>query len=171
MKDGKTELGESKPDAPYHLREAAGSLRFRALRDCVQAKQITGAKQTIECWRANTRDTIKGKDDVIEQVRVGEVADRHLLIEDLPGVGKTTLAHSLARSMDCEFSRIHFTSDLLASDVTGVAIYDASCLIKTTSPSGTGKLGRTERLFTAEGAISINGTKATPSHSAHLFGD
>jgi MoxR-like ATPase len=47
-----------------------------------------------------------------------------LLIEDLPGVGKTTLAYSLARSMDCAFSRIQFTSDLLPSDVTGVAIYD-----------------------------------------------
>jgi MoxR-like ATPase len=52
------------------------------------------------------------------------VAGGHLLIEDLPGVGKTTLAYSLARSMDCAFSRIQFTSDLLPSDVTGVAIYD-----------------------------------------------
>jgi len=46
------------------------------------------------------------------------------LIEDLPGVGKTTLAYSLAKSLDCEFSRIQFTSDLLPSDVTGVSIYD-----------------------------------------------
>jgi MoxR-like ATPase len=70
------------------------------------------------------RVTIKGKDDVIEQVITCLVAGGHLLIEDLPGVGKTTLAYSLARSMDCAFSRIQFTSDLLPGDVTGVAIYD-----------------------------------------------
>jgi MoxR-like ATPase len=70
------------------------------------------------------RVTIRGKDDVIEQVLICLVAGGHLLIEDLPGVGKTTLAYSLARSMDCVFSRIQFTSDLLPSDVTGVAIYD-----------------------------------------------
>jgi len=92
--------------------------------DFVQAEQITGAKQALDRLRANMRQTIKGKDDVIEQVLVGVVAGGHLLIEDLPGVGKTTLAYSLARSMDCVFSRIQFTSDLLPSDVTGVAIYD-----------------------------------------------
>ena len=70
------------------------------------------------------RTFIKGKDEVIEQVLVCLVAGGHLLIEDLPGVGKTTLAYALARSMDCTFSRIQFTSDLLPGDVTGVAIYD-----------------------------------------------
>ncbi|HEY4291410.1 MAG TPA: AAA family ATPase, partial [Luteibacter sp.] len=70
------------------------------------------------------RVTIKGKDDVIEQTLVCLLAGGHLLIEDLPGVGKTTLAYSLARSMDCVFSRIQFTSDLLPTDVTGVSIYD-----------------------------------------------
>ncbi len=92
--------------------------------DFVQAGQITAAKQVLDQLRANMRQTIKGKDDVIEQVLVCVVAGGHLLIEDLPGVGKTTLAYSLARSMDCAFSRIQFTSDLLPSDVTGVAIYD-----------------------------------------------
>jgi MoxR-like ATPase len=92
--------------------------------DFVQAEQITGAKQILDRLRDNMRQTIKGKDDVIEQVLVCVVAGGHLLIEDLPGVGKTTLAYTLARSMDSEFSRIQFTSDLLPSDVTGVAIYD-----------------------------------------------
>ncbi len=92
--------------------------------DFVQAGQITEAKQALERLRANMRVTIKGKDDVIEQVITCLVAGGHLLIEDLPGVGKTTLAYSLARSMDCAFSRIQFTSDLLPGDVTGVAIYD-----------------------------------------------
>jgi MoxR-like ATPase len=92
--------------------------------DFVQGGQITEAKQALDRLRANMRVTIKGKDNVIEQVITCLVAGGHLLIEDLPGVGKTTLAYSLARSMDCAFSRIQFTSDLLPSDVTGVAIYD-----------------------------------------------
>jgi MoxR-like ATPase len=92
--------------------------------DFVQGGQITEAKQALDRLRTNMRVTIKGKDDVIEQVITCLVAGGHLLIEDLPGVGKTTLAYSLARSMDCAFSRIQFTSDLLPGDVTGVAIYD-----------------------------------------------
>jgi len=92
--------------------------------DFVQAGQISAAKEMVERMRANMRQTIKGKDEVVEQVLVCVVAGGHLLIEDLPGVGKTTLAYSLARSMDCDFSRVQFTSDLLPGDVTGVAIYD-----------------------------------------------
>ena len=92
--------------------------------DFVQPVQLNEAKQALDRLRANMRLTIRGKDDVIDQVMVCLVAGGHLLIEDLPGVGKTTLAYSLARSMDCVFTRIQFTSDLLPSDVTGVAIYD-----------------------------------------------
>ena len=92
--------------------------------DFVLPAQLTDAKSALDRVRANMRLTIRGKDDVIDQVLVCLAAGGHLLIEDLPGVGKTTLAYSLARSMDCAFSRIQFTSDLLPSDVTGVAIYD-----------------------------------------------
>ena len=92
--------------------------------DFVSGPAIDDAKQAIEKLRVNMRRTIKGKDDVIERAIVCLLARGHLLIEDLPGVGKTTLAYSLARSLDCAFSRIQFTSDLLPSDVTGVAIYD-----------------------------------------------
>lgn len=92
--------------------------------DFVTGAAVTEAKQVIEKLRTSMRQTIKGKDEVIEQVLVCLLASGHVLIEDLPGVGKTTLAYSLARSMDCAFSRIQFTSDLLPSDVTGVAIYD-----------------------------------------------
>src|SRR6195952_409709 len=92
--------------------------------DFVPASQMTEGKQALNRLRANMRVTIRGKDDVIEQSLVCLLAGGHLLIEDLPGVGKTTLAYSLARSMDCAFSRIQFTSDLLPSDVTGVSIYD-----------------------------------------------
>ena len=92
--------------------------------DFIQTGQVNEAKQALDRLRESMRGSIKGKDDVIEQVLVCLVAGGHLLIEDLPGVGKTTLAYALARSMDCTFSRIQFTSDLLPGDVTGVAIYD-----------------------------------------------
>ncbi len=92
--------------------------------DFIQTAEVTEAKQALDRLRASMRVSIKGKDDVIEQVLICLVAGGHLLIEDLPGVGKTTLAYALARSMDCTFSRIQFTSDLLPGDVTGVAIYD-----------------------------------------------
>jgi MoxR-like ATPase len=90
----------------------------------LQSEQIASAKGALDRLRANMRQVILGKDDVIEQLLVCLAAGGHLLIEDLPGVGKTTLAYALARSTDCVFSRIQFTSDLLPSDVTGVAIYD-----------------------------------------------
>ena len=92
--------------------------------DFLPAPRIAEAKGCIDRLRENMRVSIRGKDDVIDQVLVCLVAGGHLLIEDLPGVGKTTLAYSLARSMDCVFSRVQFTSDLLPGDVTGVAIYD-----------------------------------------------
>ncbi len=92
--------------------------------DFLQEAQVTAAKQALDRLRAGMQASIKGKDEVIDQVLVCLVAGGHLLIEDLPGVGKTTLAYALARSMDCPFSRIQFTSDLLPGDVTGVAIYD-----------------------------------------------
>ena len=90
----------------------------------LQADRVAEAKATLDRLRTNMRQAILGKDDVIEQLLVCLSAGGHLLIEDLPGVGKTTLAYALARSTDCKFSRIQFTSDLLPSDVTGVAIYD-----------------------------------------------
>ncbi len=92
--------------------------------DFAPAAEIASARDALARLKANMRVTIKGKDDVIDQTLICLLAGGHLLIEDLPGVGKTTLAYSLARSMDCAFSRIQFTSDLLPTDVTGVSIYD-----------------------------------------------
>jgi MoxR-like ATPase len=92
----------------------------------LQSDRVANAKGALDRLRANMRQAILGKDDVIEQLLICLAAGGHLLIEDLPGVGKTTLAYALARSTDCVFSRIQFTSDLLPSDVTGVAIYDES---------------------------------------------
>jgi MoxR-like ATPase len=73
---------------------------------------------------ANVATVILGKDDVIHSAVVALLAGGHLVIEDYPGVGKTLLAKSLARSVDCRFTRIQFTPDLLPSDVTGISVFD-----------------------------------------------
>jgi MoxR-like ATPase len=67
---------------------------------------------------------VQGKDDAIRLALVCLVAEGHLLIEDVPGVGKTSLAKAVAASLDCTWGRIQFTPDLLPSDVTGVSIYN-----------------------------------------------
>ena len=72
----------------------------------------------------NVERVIQGKREAVELVILCLVAEGHVLIEDVPGVGKTLLAKSLARSINCTFTRIQFTPDLLPSDVTGVSIWD-----------------------------------------------
>ncbi len=67
---------------------------------------------------------ILGKDQQIRLAMACLISRGHLLIEDLPGVGKTTLAHVIAKTMGLDFQRIQFTSDLLPSDVLGVSVYD-----------------------------------------------
>ena len=78
----------------------------------------------LQAIQDNIARVIKGKAQVIEMAVVCLLARGHLLLEDVPGVGKTTLAHSLARSLDCSFKRIQFTSDLLPSDIVGVSIFN-----------------------------------------------
>ncbi|WP_121193946.1 AAA family ATPase [Motilibacter peucedani] len=70
------------------------------------------------------QSVIEGKNDVVKTALAVLLAQGHLLIEDVPGVGKTMLAKALARSVDCSVSRIQFTPDLLPSDITGVSIYN-----------------------------------------------
>jgi MoxR-like ATPase len=72
----------------------------------------------------NVRRVIVGKDDAIELGVIALICQGHVLIEDVPGVGKTMLARSLARSTGSTFKRIQFTPDLLPSDVTGVSIFN-----------------------------------------------
>lgn len=74
--------------------------------------------------RQNIQKVIVGKDDVIDQALIALLCEGHLLIEDVPGTGKTTLAKTLARSLGCTFQRIQFTPDLLPSDVTGIYFYN-----------------------------------------------
>jgi MoxR-like ATPase len=82
------------------------------------------AAQSIQALQDNIAKVIKGKPQVIEMAIVCLLARGHLLIEDVPGVGKTTLAHALARSLDCSFKRIQFTSDLLPSDIVGISMFN-----------------------------------------------
>jgi MoxR-like ATPase len=74
---------------------------------------------------AALRTVIRGKDDVIRLTLVSVLARGHILIEGVPGVGKTTLGQALARALDCSFQRVQFTSDMLPSDVLGVTVYSA----------------------------------------------
>jgi MoxR-like ATPase len=72
------------------------------------------------------RSIIRGNDEVVRLALVAVLARGHLLIEGVPGVGKTTLAHALARALDCNFQRIQFTSDMLPSDVLGISMYSSA---------------------------------------------
>ena len=74
--------------------------------------------------QSNVGRVIIGKRDVVEMLLVALLCDGHVLLEDVPGIGKTTLAKALARSIDCSFDRIQFTPDLLPSDVTGISFYN-----------------------------------------------
>ncbi len=74
--------------------------------------------------RENVQKVIVGKDDVINQALVATLCEGHILLEDVPGIGKTTLARALATSLGCSFRRIQFTPDLLPSDVTGLSWFN-----------------------------------------------
>ncbi|MBI9012998.1 MAG: MoxR family ATPase [Clostridiales bacterium] len=78
----------------------------------------------IKKFLGNIDRVIIGKQEVVSKVLVALLAEGHVLIEDVPGVGKTTLAKAVAKSIDCSFSRIQFTPDLLPSDILGVSIYN-----------------------------------------------
>ena len=74
--------------------------------------------------QTNIGKVIIGKRDAVELMLVALLCDGHVLLEDVPGIGKTTLAKALSRSIDCSFARIQFTPDLLPSDVTGINYYN-----------------------------------------------
>src|SRR5205807_7193536 len=86
---------------------------------------LTAVSQRAAELEKALRRVIRGKDDVVRLALVSIFARGHLLIEGVPGVGKTTLGQALARAIDCSFQRIQFTSDMLPSDVIGISIYSA----------------------------------------------
>ncbi|HYJ25254.1 MAG TPA: AAA family ATPase [Acidimicrobiia bacterium] len=90
----------------------------------VSPQQIEAFSKRFDLIATNVEKVIQGKRDVVELVLLALVAEGHVLVEDVPGVGKTQLAKSIARSIDSEFQRVQFTPDLLPSDVTGVSVWD-----------------------------------------------
>jgi MoxR-like ATPase len=89
-----------------------------------QGADLDTLNKVVEKVRGNIKRVIEGKPDVISSAITVLLAEGHLLIEDVPGVGKTMLAKALARSIDCSARRIQFTPDLLPSDITGVSVFN-----------------------------------------------
>ncbi len=89
--------------------------------DAGQIRQVQTAARLV---RQNTSRVIVGKEEVVDLLVVALLCEGHVLFEDVPGIGKTTLAKSLARSLGCSFQRIQFTPDLLPSDITGITFYN-----------------------------------------------
>ncbi len=85
---------------------------------------ISEAQKKAKAIVENVEQVIIGKPEMIELAVIALISRGHLLIEDAPGVGKTMLARSLAKSLDCTFKRIQFTPDMLPSDITGVSFYN-----------------------------------------------
>lgn len=83
------------------------------------------ARERLDRLQANVEQVVRGKSDVVKMSIMGLLAHGHILFEDVPGVGKTTLAQCLALSLGLTFQRMQFTSDLLPSDILGVTVYDA----------------------------------------------
>jgi MoxR-like ATPase len=90
----------------------------------VSSSELDDAADTIRRVAENVRRAVEVKDEVLENVLVALVAEGHVLIEDLPGVGKTTLARALARSLDLAFARVQGTADLLPADLVGTNVYN-----------------------------------------------
>src|SRR5258708_33332121 len=89
-----------------------------------RSDSVASSAERVELLQSTIERVIRGKPEVVRLALVTLLAGGHLLIEDVPGVGKTTLAHAIARALDCTFQRIQFTSDLLPSDVIGLSIYN-----------------------------------------------
>lgn len=88
------------------------------------SSDISGFAKLFEAVASNIQRAIQGKDEVLRLALLCLLAEGHLLIEDVPGVGKTSLAKAMAASLECDWRRIQFTPDLLPSDVTGVNVFN-----------------------------------------------
>ena len=85
----------------------------------LSAAQVGEIREIAERLQANVERVIVGKTEVVRLAMVALLCEGHILLEDVPGIGKTTLAKAIARSLGCSFRRIQFTPDLMPSDVTG----------------------------------------------------
>ena len=91
----------------------------------ISSRKAPVADPRIDRLRANIQSVFFGQGKAVDLLLVGLLARGHVLIEDVPGVGKTVLARALAKSIDCKFARIQLTPDLLPSDILGVSVYNA----------------------------------------------
>lgn len=89
-----------------------------------QIDEIRRVQEATRAVRQNASRVIVGKEEVIDLLMVALLCEGHVLFEDVPGIGKTTLAKTLARSLGCTFQRIQFTPDLLPSDITGITFFN-----------------------------------------------
>src|SRR3954463_2371179 len=89
-----------------------------------EAVSLNRSLDRIAALQANVEKVIRGKSEVVQFAIASLLAKGHILLEDVPGVGKTTLAHAIARSMSLSFQRIQFTSDLLPADIVGITIFN-----------------------------------------------
>src|SRR5512141_2820295 len=98
--------------------------RHKSTKEVGMTASISDIQTVANKIRENIAKVIVGKSQVIDLALVALFCEGHILFEDVPGIGKTTLAKALARSLDCTFRRIQFTPDLLPSDVTGLSVYN-----------------------------------------------
>lgn len=87
---------------------------------------MDGMSQKLEQAQAEVNKVIKGKEDVVKKVLAAVIAGGHILMEDIPGVGKTTLATTFAKSMSMHYKRVQFTPDVLPSDILGFSMYNSA---------------------------------------------
>ncbi|HEX6030357.1 MAG TPA: AAA family ATPase, partial [Tepidiformaceae bacterium] len=86
--------------------------------------EVSTIREVAGRLQANVERVIVGKADVVRLVLVALLCEGHILLEDVPGIGKTTLAKAIAKSLDCSFRRIQFTPDLMPADITGIHYYN-----------------------------------------------
>jgi MoxR-like ATPase len=119
-------INPAQPLPPFAAKDAAVHAHGTSgVGSAVQVQDAAAmARQKIGALITSIEAAIVGKRDTVKLILVGLLAKGHVLIEDVPGVGKTTLARALAKSIDCQFRRVQFTPDLLPSDIIGVSVFE-----------------------------------------------
>ncbi|WP_165436519.1 AAA family ATPase [Amycolatopsis suaedae] len=119
-----TSRTQSAVPGEHHGEQATAQAAYYGMSGNGRPASLAELHDTVSRIAGNVERVLVGKPDVVRIALVTLLAEGHLLVEDVPGVGKTSLAKALARSIDCTVSRVQFTPDLLPSDVTGVSIYN-----------------------------------------------
>src|SRR5688572_3005586 len=121
--------------------------------------EVAAIKEVADRLHANVERVIVGKSDVVRYVLIALLCEGHVLLEDVPGIGKTTLAKAISRSLDCSFRRIQFTPDLMPSDITGIHYFNQK----------TGEFAFREGPLIAQVVLADEINRATPRTQAALL--